>query len=255
MDRVRLRELLASLESGEADVEEVLEKLKLLPFEEAGFAKLDHHRGVRRGFPEAVFCSGKTEEQVVEIADRILRMQGCAVLTKVDKRLAALLKKRFKGRISYVPVAKLVFLGKVAEKLKGRIAVITAGTSDIPVAEEAAAICERYGVKVERIFDVGVAGVHRVIPSMPVMNSSDALIVVAGMEGALPSVIAGLTDRPVIAVPTSIGYGANFEGVTALLAMLCSCSPGIAIVNIDNGFGAGVFALSIIRRIRGEKNH
>jgi len=255
MDRKRLRELLSSLESGEAEVDEVLEKLRLLPYEEAGFAKLDHHRGVRRGFPEAVFCSGKTDEQVLEISGRILRMQGSAVLTKVDKRLAAQLKKRFKGKILYVPVAKLVFLGRVSEKIGGRVAVVTAGTSDIPVAEEAAAICERYGVKVERIYDVGVAGVHRIIPSMPVLNGSDALIVVAGMEGALPSVVAGLTDKPVVAVPTSVGYGANFDGVTALLAMLCSCSPGIAIVNIDNGFGAGVFALSIIRQIRKSKDH
>lgn len=255
MDRDGLRTLLASLESGDADVDEVLEKLKLLPYEDAGFAKLDHHRAIRRGFPEAVFCSGKTDEQVMEIAGRILKMQGSAVLTKVDKRLAGRLKGRFKGKVSYMPVAKLMFLGKVSEKLRGKVAVVTAGTSDIPIAEEAAAICERYGVRAERVFDVGVAGVHRVIPSIPVLNGSDAVIVVAGMEGALPSVIAGLTDKPVIAVPTSIGYGANFEGVTALLAMLCSCSPGIAIVNIDNGFGAGVFALSIIRQLNGKKAH
>jgi len=255
LDRRRLRELLASLEGGEADVEEVLEKLRLLPYEEIGFAKLDHHRVVRRGFPEAVFCSGKTDEQVLEIAERILKMQGSAVLTKVDKRLAALLKKRIKGSVKHLPGARLVFLGGAPEKVGGRVAVVTAGTSDIPVAEEAAAICERYGVKVDRVYDVGVAGVHRLLPSMPAINGSDAVIVVAGMEGALPSVVAGMTDVPVIAVPTSIGYGANFQGVTALLAMLCSCSPGIAIVNIDNGFGAGVFALSVIRLARKKKGH
>lgn len=225
-------------------------KLRDLPYEEMGYAKLDHHRAKRRGFPEAIFCSGKTQEQVLEIADRILRAQGSAMLTKVDEKLASALKRRFKGKVEHVPVARLVFLGKTTERLKGRVAVVTAGTSDIPIAEEAVSICECFGVKVERIYDVGVAGVHRVIPSLPAINNSDVVIVVAGMEGALPSVIAGLTDRPVIAVPTSIGYGANFDGITALLGMLCSCSPGIAIVNIDNGFGAGVFALSIIRLTR-----
>ena len=254
MERKRLRELLSSLESGEAGVEEVLANLKHLPYEDMGFAKPDHHRAMRRGFPEAVFCAGKTDEQALEIADRILSMQGSAILTKVEKRLAAKLKRRFKGKVEHVPVAKLVFLGKRPERLSGRVAIMTAGTSDIPVAEEAAAICERYGVKVERIFDVGVAGVHRLIPSLKVINGSDVVIVIAGMEGALPSVVAGMTDKPVVAVPTSIGYGASFEGVTALLAMLCSCSPGIAIVNIDNGFGAGVFALSVIRLL-GESGH
>lgn len=252
MEKKKLRDLLGSLERGDADVEEVLEKLRVLPYEEMGFAKIDHHRTMRRGFPEAVFCEGKTREQAMGIAAKILKGQGFAVLTKVDKGLASALKKRFRGRIRHIAAARLVFLGETSEKLSGKVAVITAGTSDIPVAEEAAEICEHFGVEVERIYDVGVAGVHRVIPSMPVMSRSDVLIVVAGMEGALPSVIAGLTDKPVIAVPTSIGYGANFEGVTALLGMLCSCSPGIAIVNIDNGFGAGVFALSIIR-MRGEK--
>jgi hypothetical protein len=250
LEKERLREILSSLESGESEVEEVLEKLKLLPYEEVGFAKLDHHRTVRRGFPEAVFCTGKTDGQVLEIAGRILKMQGSAVLTKVNAKLAGKLKKRFKGEVKHIPAAQMVFLGKVADKVGGSVAVVTAGTSDIPIAEEAASLCEQFGSKVERIYDVGVAGVHRVIPFMKVMNGSDVLIVVAGMEGALPSVIAGMTDRPVIAVPTSVGYGANFEGVTALLTMLCSCSPGIAIVNIDNGFGAGVFALSIIRSMK-----
>jgi len=247
LERERLRDILSSLESGEAEVDEVLEKLRLLPYEEVGYAKLDHHRTMRRGFPEAVFCTGKTDEQALEIAGRILKAQGSAVLTKVDAKLAGKLKQRFKGTVEHIPAARMVFLGKVADKVGGRVAVVTAGTSDIPIAEEAASLCERFGSKVERIYDVGVAGVHRVIPFMKVINGSDVLIVVAGMEGALPSVIAGMTDRPVIAVPTSVGYGANFEGVTALLTMLCSCSPGIAIVNIDNGFGAGVFALSIIR--------
>jgi hypothetical protein len=250
MDRKSLHRLLSSLEDGDIEIDEVLEKLRVLPYEEIGFAKLDHHRAMRRGFPEAVFCSGKTDEQVLGIAERMLKAQGFAVLTKVDERLASKLKKRFKGKIEHVPVANLVFLGGISERVRGKVAVVTAGTSDIPVAEEAAAICERFGVKVERIYDVGVAGVHRVIPSITVFEKSDAVIVVAGMEGALPSVVAGLTDRPVIAVPTSVGYGANFDGMAALLGMLCSCSPGIAVVNIDNGFGAGVFVLSIIRLAR-----
>lgn len=252
MDQRRLRAMFASLEDGEADVEEVLEQLKMLPYEEMGFAKPDHHRSMRRGFPEAIFCSGKTDEQVLGIAEKTLKAQGSAVLTKVEPELAEKIKKRFKGKVKHVPVAKLVFLGKITDKIRGKAAIVTAGTSDIPVAEEAAAICEQFGVRVSRVYDVGVAGVHRIVPSMPVLNGSDVVIVVAGMEGALPSVVAGLTDKPVVAVPTSIGYGANFHGLTALLGMLCSCSPGIAVVNIDNGFGAGVFALSIIRLARGK---
>lgn len=251
MNRERMRKLLELLESGDADVEEVLESLKTMPFEEMGYAKIDHHRTIRRGFPEAIFCSGKTEEQVLEIADRTLRSQGEAVLTKVSPELASSIQRRFGEEVEYRENAKMIFLGKATqERCPGSVAIVTAGTSDIPVAEEAAAICERYGVRVTRVYDVGVAGVHRLLPSVPVMVSSDVVIVIAGMEGALPSVVAGFTDRPVIAVPTSVGYGANFKGIAALLGMLCSCSPGIAIMNIDNGFGAGVFTLSILRTIR-----
>jgi len=247
MDKKSLKKLLESLDKGELSIDDVLERLRTLPFEDIGYAKLDHHRTMRRGFPEVVFCLGKTEEQTLEIAGKFLKRQGLAVLTKVSPELSSALKRRFKTKVQYVPQARMVFLGKTSERIKGKITVVTAGTSDIPVAEEAAVLCEKFGLKVSRIYDVGVAGVHRVLPSLPEINSSDVVIVVAGMEGALPSVIAGLTDKPVIAVPTSIGYGASFQGVTALLGMLCSCSPGIAIVNIDNGFGAGVFALSIIR--------
>ena len=253
MDRKRMRDLLVSLENGEADIDEVLEKLRRLPFEDIGYAKLDHHRALRRGFPEAVFCSGKTRDQIIMIAEKILESQGFAVLTKADSGLASDLKKKFGKKIEHVKDAGLIFLGSTAEKLRGNVAIITAGTSDIHVAEEAAVLCEKYGTNVDRIYDIGVAGIHRIIPYVGRIDSADAVIVVAGMEGALPSVIAGLTEKPVIAVPTSIGYGANFEGIAALLGMLCSCSPGIAIVNIDNGFGAGVFALSIIRLIQHKK--
>jgi len=247
MDHQKLKRLLKSLEDGHTDIDEVLEKLKNLPYEEMGYAKLDHHRTLRRGFPEAVFCTGKTEEQVLKIAERMVKSQGFAVLTKVEPGLAEAIKKQFGKKQKYFQDARMLFLGKASGKIVGEIAIVTAGTSDIPIAEEAAVLCEAFDSRVKRIYDIGVAGVHRIVPHIDSINASDVVIVVAGMEGALPSVIAGMTDKPVIAVPTSIGYGASFKGITALLGMLCSCSPGIAIVNIDNGFGAGVFALSIIR--------
>jgi len=254
MNQDRLRRLIETLENGEVDIDEVLEKLRMLPYEDIGYAKLDHHRSIRRGFPEAIFCTGKTTEQVLEIADRILSNQGEVVLTKVGSELASELKARFQEKVTHASEANMAFLGNCSQKVDGKVAVVTAGTSDISVAEEAAALCDRYGVEVSRIYDVGVAGVHRLIPYVPAINASDVVIVIAGMEGALPSIVSGLTDKPVIAVPTSIGYGANFRGLAALLGMLCTCSPGIAVVNIDNGFGAAVFALSILRIAHSKKN-
>jgi len=252
MDRKRVKDLLEAVEKGSIAPEDAFERLRKLPYEELGYAKLDHHRNIRRGFPEAVFCIGKSDNQILEIAERFVKAQGYAILTKVTPRQAAAVRKKLGRRMRYYPDARMILVGKTSERMGGMISVVTAGTSDIPIAEEAAVLCESYGVDVVRIYDIGVAGMHRLAPFLEKIDSSDIVIVVAGMEGALPSVVASMTDRPVIAVPTSIGYGASFRGVTALLGMLCSCSPGIAIVNIDNGFGAGVFALSILKSKRGE---
>lgn len=250
MDRKRLKRLLESVEKGKLDLDEAIDRLRSLPFEDLGYAKLDHHRALRRGFPEAVFCIGKSNRQIAEIAGRFVSAHGFAVLTKISPEQASFVRKRLDGRMRYYPDANMMLIGKVLEGVEGSVSVITAGTTDIPIAEEAAVLCEAYGIEVERIYDIGVAGMHRLGPFIGKINSSDVIVVVAGMEGALPSVVAGVTDKPVIAVPTSIGYGASFRGIAALLGMLCSCSPGIAIMNIDNGFGAGVFAISILKAKR-----
>lgn len=250
MDKKRLKRLLESVERGSIDVEEAMDRLRNLPYEDLGYAKLDHHRTLRRGFPEAVFCFGKTDRQIAEIAARFMKSQGFAVLTKISPEQASAVRKKLDGRMKHYPDARMLLIGKIPERVDGSISIVTAGTTDIPIAEEAAVLCEAYGVKVERIYDIGVAGMHRLGPFLKKIDSSDVVIVVAGMEGALPSVVAGTTEKPVIAVPTSVGYGASFKGIAALLGMLCSCSPGIAITNIDNGFGAGVFALSILKSRR-----
>ena len=247
MDKKRLKRLLESIERGSIGADEAMDRLRNLPYEDLGYAKLDHHRTLRRGFPEAVFCIGKTDRQIAEIATRFVSFQGFAVLTKISPEQASAVRRKLDRRMKYYPDARMLLIGKIPETIAGNISIVTAGTTDIPIAEEAAVLCETYGVEVIRIYDIGVAGIHRLSPFLKKINSSDVVIVVAGMEGALPSVVAGMTEKPVIAVPTSVGYGANFKGIAALLGMLCSCSPGIAIMNIDNGFGAGVFALSILR--------
>jgi NCAIR mutase (PurE)-related protein len=248
MDRKRLKKLLEGVQKGSITPEDAIDELRSLPFEDLGYAKLDHHRTIRRGFPEAVFCIGKSNKQIIEIARRFVERQGFAVLTKVSEEQASEVRKKLDGRrMKYSAKARMILIGKPSERIDGTLSVVTAGTSDIPIAEEAAVLCEAYGVRIKRIYDIGVAGTHRLAPFVRAIDSSDVVIVVAGMEGALPSVVASTTDKPVIAVPTSIGYGASFRGLAALLGMLCSCSPGIAITNIDNGFGAGVFALSIMR--------
>lgn len=252
MDKKRLKDLLEAVEKGSIVPEDALERLRKLPFEDLGYAKLDHHRNIRRGFPEAIFCIGKSDNQILEITERFVKAQGYAVLTKITPRQASAVRKKLGRRMRYYPDARMILVGRISEKIDGAVSVVTAGTSDIPIAEEAAVLCESYGVDVIKIYDIGVAGIHRLTPFLGKIDSSDVVIVVAGMEGALPSVVASMTDKPVIAVPTSIGYGASFMGITALLGMLCSCSPGIAIVNIDNGFGAGVFALSILKSKKGK---
>lgn len=248
MNPTQLKRLLEKVKRGNMDVASAAERLKTLPFEEMGFATLDTHRSLRQGFPEVILGEGKTIQQILAIARRMVGKKENVLITRVDDKKAKGIKGRFKKAI-HNPVARTVFIRSHEIKRYGRgtILVISAGTSDIPVAEEASVTAEVMGNDVERLYDVGVAGLHRLLHKKEKLFSANVLIVVAGMEGALPSVVGGLVARPVIAVPTSVGYGANLAGVTTLLAMLNSCSAGVSVVNIDNGFGAGYVA-SLINR-------
>ncbi len=243
----KIEELLSQLSRGDCTVAQALEQLRVLPYEDLHFAKLDHHRELRKGIPEAIYTPGKTEKQIMGIAEKTLARGNEAVFTRMRKQQFAKLSKRFGGKVSYFEEARIATVGVAKRKAIGKVLVVTAGTSDIPVAEEAAVTCELLGCRVERLYDVGVAGIHRLTSNIKQLRSAEVIIVLAGMEGALPSVVAGLTDKPVIAVPTSVGYGASFEGMAALLGMLSSCSSGIGVVNIDNGFGAGALAAVIVK--------
>jgi NCAIR mutase (PurE)-related protein len=241
MDSSLLKELLKNVKSGETSVERALTKLKHLPYEDLNFAKVDHHRSMRQGIPEVVFAQGKNTEEVVKIAKAIYKKSKRLLITKTDKDTYR--KLRIKGA-SFNERSGLVSAGDRKQK-KGSVVIISAGTSDIPAAEEAALTASFLGSRVTPVYDVGVAGIHRLMDQRKHLDSANAVIVVAGMEGALPSVVGGLTDKPIIAVPTSVGYGTSLGGLTALFAMLNSCVPGIAVMNIDNGFGAGVLAHKI----------
>lgn len=210
-------------------------------FHDLGFAKVDIGRALRRGYPEAVYCLGKKKEQIRDISRQILKHKQDLLLTKLEKNTFLYLKKTF-PRLKYNPLAKIGYIVLRPKPAKGMAVVISAGTSDIPVAEEAALTLEVMGSRINRLYDVGVAGVHRLMHNFEIIKKAKVIIVVAGMEGALASLISGLTSCPIIAVPTSCGYGASFGGLSALLAMLNGCSPGVTVVNIDNGFGAGYFA-------------
>jgi len=247
MNPEKIRKVLEKLGSGECTVGDALEQLRTLPYDDLRFAKLDHHRELRKGIPEAIFTPGKTEKQIVGIVERILTRGDEAVFTRMSKEVARKLKKRFGKDIIWYPEARMLSVNTAKRNLIGKVLIVTAGTSDIPVAEEAAVTCELLGCKVDRLYDVGVAGIHRLTSNMKQFDKADVIVVLAGMEGALPSVVAGLTSKPVIAVPTSVGYGASFEGIAALLGMLSSCSSGIGVVNIDNGFGAGALAAVIVK--------
>jgi len=247
MDPRDLKELLEKVQQGALTPDEAAARLATLPYEDLGFAKVDHHRALRRGFPEAVFGAGKTPEQILAIVDKITARGQRVLVTRttaeVHARVAAVQPKaRFHEAARCLTVET-----EPAVPLPGRIAIAAAGTSDLPVAEEAAVTAEFHGAKIERIYDVGVAGLHRLLDRAETLRSADVVIVVAGMEGALPSVVAGLLDAPVVAVPTSVGYGASFHGLAALLAMLNSCASGVGVVNIDNGFGAAHLACLILR--------
>jgi len=248
MDPARLRQLLAEVGAGTVSVDHAMERLKGLPFEDLGFAKLDHHRALRLGLPEVIYGEGKSSEQIAAIAERLAGGGANVLATRVDAEKGERLLAALPGA-RYDPHARLLTLVRepIPRRGRGRILVASAGTSDMAVSEEAAVTAELLGNEVERIHDVGVAGIHRLFAHRERLHGASVLVVVAGMEGALPSVIGGLVDRPLIAVPTSIGYGASFGGLAALLAMMNSCAPGITVVNIDNGFGAGV-AASLINR-------
>ena len=248
MDRERLRTLLLAVRKGEVDPEGAIEELVRLPFVETPHARVDTHRAIRQGLPEVIFGPGKTAEQILGIV-RVLLGEGQTVLaTRVEAEIAeAVLRELPEGE--YDPVARLLWYGPAEVPIvgKGTIAVVAAGTSDLPVALEAAGVATRFGNQVETLFDVGVAGLHRLLASSDTLRSARVLIVVAGMEGALPTVVGGMVDKPVIAVPTSVGYGASFHGVSALLGMLTSCASNVTVVNIDNGFGAAHVATLINR--------
>lgn len=242
-----LRELLNQVASGAMEVEGALEAIRHFPFQDLGFAKVDHHRILRDGFPEVVFCSGKTPQQVRDIVASLIEKAPNVMSTRASEEVFQEICKVSPDAV-YYPTARIVVARPQPVEAVGQVSVVCAGTSDIPVAEEAAVTAEVMGSKVVRIYDVGVAGIHRLLAYRRVLLESNVLVVVAGMEGALASVVGGLVSRPVIGVPTSIGYGASFGGVAALLTMLNSCVPWVSVVNIDNGFGAG-FQAHMINKV------
>ncbi len=249
MDAELLAELLEGVRRGRVSVQRALERLRHLPFEDLGFAKVDHHRALRQGFPEVIMGEGKEAAQIAAIARAMQRRGANVLITRLSPEKIAVLRKKIRGLRYHSSARAATWVGKpIRVRGRGSILIVCAGTSDIPVAEEAALTAEMMGNRVERLFDVGVAGLHRLLENRERLFSASVLVVVAGMEGALPSVVAGLVDKPVIAVPTSVGYGASFQGISALLGMLNSCAAGVTVVNIDNGFGAG-FAASLMNRV------
>ncbi len=247
MDEASIKALLVEVAGGNLSPDDAVEKLRTLPFEDLGYAKVDHHRALRRGHPETIFAAGKTSEQVVEIVGRMKDHGSNVLVTRCEAAVAEAVLKSHPEAVHNELARCVTLTVSPPEVLGGYVAVVCAGTSDLPVAEEAAVTCEALGNKVERISDIGVAGLHRVLAQREVFDGANVIVVCAGMEGALPSVVAGLIDKPVIAVPTSVGYGASFGGIAALLGMLNSCAEGVSVVNIDNGFGAGVNAALINR--------
>ena len=247
-----MRKLLEKLEKGTTTVDEVVDRLRRLPFEDMGFAKVDHHRSLRRGFPEVIFCEGKSPDEIIKISGGILAHGADLLATRCSPELFAEVKDDI-PRATYDEKGRLFTVEQTGRKRRGRVAVVSGGTSDRPVAEEAALTADFFGCNVDRLYDVGVAGIHRLLSSWEQVRGTDAIIVVAGMEGALASVVAGIADAPIIAVPTSVGYGASFGGISALLTMLNSCAGGVTVVNIDNGFGAGYAAAVICNKIYGSR--
>ena len=251
LEESKIRQLLVGVRDQSLDIDQAFQLLRKLPFEDLGFARLDHHRGLRSGFPEVVLCQGKQLQHIIAILEKLTSGPGPVLATRATADIYEAVSKQVQGLVYHDLARAIVFEPTPLPKKSGTILVLTAGTADIPVAEEAAITAEVMGNRVDRLYDVGVAGLHRLLAYLDRIQSAAILIVVAGMEGALPSVVGGLVNRPVIAVPTSIGYGASMGGLAALLAMLNSCSAGITVVNIDNGFGAG-FAANQINVLREE---
>ena len=241
-----VHKMLEQVKAGQLDIAEAEEKLKDLPYEDLGYAKLDHHRKLRSGFGETIFCQGKPDPYLKEIFLKFYERDGEVLGTRASKEQYELIRSLVAAAV-YDPISRIVKVEKPDKEHVGCVAVCTGGTADIPVAEEAAQTAEYFGTKVDRIYDVGVAGIHRLLSQRERISKANCIIAVAGMEGALGTVIAGLADAPVIAVPTSVGYGASFHGLSALLTMINSCANGISVVNIDNGYGAGYIATQINR--------
>jgi NCAIR mutase (PurE)-related protein len=255
VDKKAVEALLENVASGATSVSAAAEQLAVLPYSDLGFAKLDMHRSLRQGFAEVVFCPGKTPAQVVQIVRKLHSQHELVIATRADKLMAQEVLQELQlemAEAQYLEHAKALVFGQLPEaKVDGpSVAIVTAGTADIPVAEEAALMVVAAGYQVRCVYDVGVAGVHRLIDNLELLRTSDVTVVFAGMDGALASFVGGLLDKPVIAVPTSVGYGASFGGIAALLSMLSSCAPGVTVVNIDNGFGAAMAALRLLRCLK-----
>ena len=252
MDAQKLRELLQLVQNGEVSIDDALTRLQSFPYEDLGYAHLDHHRALRQGFPEVVFAQGKTPEQVAQLMQRLAQNNKLVMASRADEVTYQAVKAVMPEARYYYP-ARIIAVGQEPsrpERSEGYVLVVSAGTADMPVAEEAAVTVELLGSPVERLYDVGVAGIHRLFGHLSLLTGARVIVVVAGMEGALASVVGGLVSCPTIAVPTSVGYGASFGGLAALLTMLNSCAAGVAVVNIDNGFGAGYLANLIYRQSR-----
>ena len=249
MNRDRIRKLLEQVQAGRVNIDEALDKMTSLPYEDLSFARVDHHRDLRLGFPEVILGQGKTTEQIIQIAERILTNSSNLLISRTTEEVFAAVREIASDAEFHVDARMISVVRDRTERGDGTIAIISAGTSDVPVAEEAAVTATTMGNRVSRIYDVGVAGIHRLFGARPEFESARVIVVVAGMEGALPSVVGGIVSVPVIAVPTSVGYGASFDGLAALLGMLNSCASNVTVVNIDNGFGAG-FVASLINRRR-----
>lgn len=247
MEERDLKALLEDLRDGKADVQECLSRLRSLPFEDLGFAKVDHHRAIRCGFPEVIFCQGKTTGQVCEIAQAISRKGANILATRASREVMGALADQFPNAALNETARTVAVINEPPAEAPGTIAIVCAGTADLPVAEEARVTAEVMGNRTMSIYDAGVAGIHRLLAHTEGLQRANVLVVVAGMEGALASVVGGLVARPVIAVPTSVGYGASFSGLAPLLTMLNSCAAGVSVVNIDNGFGAGYIAALVNR--------
>ncbi len=249
MEKKRIIKLLSRVKAKRISINDAFEELRHLPYEDLGFAKVDHHRHMRVGFPEVVFCPGKTQEQIKAIFKSLAKRNKFVLLTRADEKTYRQIKK-INHKVVFNPLARVIYLERKRAARKGLVSVVCAGTGDIPVAEEAAITAEVFGSRVERVYDVGVAGIHRLLDCFERISSSRCIVVLAGMDGVLPSVIGGLASCPVIAVPTSVGYGANFKGIAPLLTMLNSCAPNVSVVNINNGFGAGYISALINKNSR-----